>query len=74
MELAYGGDDVTEFLHDLLKEASFPYKEEDLTKLWDWSIFESMKEKVCNLNEVGYLLLYTSNQITTIERFSCHIA
>ncbi|TIC73979.1 actin-like ATPase domain-containing protein [Wallemia mellicola] len=51
MELAYGGDDVTEFLHDLLKEAAFPYKEADLTKSWDWSIFEGMKEKVCNLNE-----------------------
>ncbi|TIC10142.1 actin-like ATPase domain-containing protein [Wallemia mellicola] len=51
MELAYGGDDVTEFLHDLLKEAAFPYKEADLTKSWDWSIFQGMKEKVCNLNE-----------------------
>lgn len=47
-----GGDDITEFLHVLLQRISFPYKELDLARSYDWSVVEDLKARLCTLAEV----------------------
>ncbi|TIB16037.1 hypothetical protein E3P77_03516 [Wallemia ichthyophaga] len=51
MELAYGGDDITLFFHQLLIDAVFPYQPTNMADAGDWNIFENLKERACTLNE-----------------------
>lgn len=52
MLLDYGGDDITEFLHDLLKEIKFPYKNIKLNRLYDLHVMDDLKARLCTLSEV----------------------
>ena len=52
MSLNVGGDDITEFLYVLLEKISFPYKEIDLTRSYDWALMEDLKARLCTLTEV----------------------
>lgn len=52
MLLDYGGDDITEFLHDLLKEIKFPYKDIKLNRLYDLHVMDDLKARLCTLSEV----------------------
>ncbi len=52
MLLDYGGDDITEFLHDLLLDVQFPYKEIDLSRLYDLHVMDDLKARLCTLSEV----------------------
>lgn len=51
--LAYGGDDITEFLVQLLLRANFPYKDLNLNRAYEWDIINTLKEKICVLSEVS---------------------
>ncbi|KAG8914446.1 actin-like protein arp8 [Tulasnella sp. 408] len=51
MLLDYGGDDITEFLHDLLKEIKFPYKNIKLNRLYDLHVMDDLKARLCTLSE-----------------------
>ncbi|GAA6036805.1 hypothetical protein JCM8097_003487 [Rhodosporidiobolus ruineniae] len=51
MVLDFGGDDITSFLHVLLMRINFPYKDADLTKWYDWTVIEDLKERLVVLSE-----------------------
>lgn len=52
MSLNIGGDDITEFLYVLLERISFPYKDLNLAKSYDWNVMEDLKARICTLLEV----------------------
>lgn len=58
MAPAYGGDDITEFLAQLLLRASFPYKELNLNRAYEWDMLNELKEKICVLSEVSLSLAF----------------
>lgn len=47
-----GGDDITEFLYVLLDKISFPYREINLARSYDWVVMEDIKGRICTLSEV----------------------
>ncbi|KAI0923712.1 hypothetical protein AcV5_009185 [Taiwanofungus camphoratus] len=51
MSLNMGGDDITEFLYVLLEKISFPYKDADLARWYDWNVMEDLKARLCTLLE-----------------------
>lgn len=53
MVLNVGGNDVTEFLYVLLERVSFPYRDINLARWYDWSVLEDLKARLCTLAEVG---------------------
>jgi actin-related protein 8 len=53
MLLDFGGDDITEFLHVLLADLRFPYREIDLNRLYDLHVMDDLKARLCTLSEVG---------------------
>lgn len=55
MSLNIGGDDITEFLYVLLDRISFPYREIDLARSYDWVVMEDIKSRICTLSEVSCL-------------------
>ena len=52
MVLDSGGDDITQFLHTLLTRTSLPYRDADLSRWYDFKIFEELKERMVVLSEV----------------------
>ncbi|KIJ55715.1 hypothetical protein M422DRAFT_151102 [Sphaerobolus stellatus SS14] len=50
--LNMGGNDITDFLLALLQRIDFPYKEADLSRLYDWKLMEELKSKICTLQEM----------------------
>ncbi|KAF5387332.1 hypothetical protein D9757_005799 [Collybiopsis confluens] len=56
MSLNLGGDDITEFLYVLLDRISFPYKDIDLARSYDWKVMEDLKVRLCTLLEVDVAL------------------
>lgn len=52
MILDYGGDDVTELFLQLLQTVSFPYKDCQLARDWDWELVQWLMEQCCAFNEV----------------------
>ena len=48
-----GGNDITEFLHELLQKINFPYKDLDLARSYDWNVIEDLKGRLCTLAEVS---------------------
>ncbi|KIK61712.1 hypothetical protein GYMLUDRAFT_42744 [Collybiopsis luxurians FD-317 M1] len=56
MSLNLGGDDITEFLYVLLERISFPYKDIDLARSYDWKVMEDLKARLCTLLEVDVAL------------------
>lgn len=67
MSLNMGGDDITEFLHVLLQRISFPYKELDLARSYDWNVVEDLKARLCTLAEVRIYEV----QIQTKAEYNC---
>jgi actin-related protein 8 len=55
MSLNMGGDDITEFFHVLLERISFPYRDLNLARLYDWDVMEDLKARLCTLAEVRIL-------------------
>ncbi|TFK39862.1 nucleus protein [Crucibulum laeve] len=51
MFLNIGGDDITEFLAVLLGRISFPYRELNLARSYDWNVMEDLKSRLCTLAE-----------------------
>ncbi|THH33364.1 hypothetical protein EUX98_g838 [Antrodiella citrinella] len=51
MTLNMGGDDITEFLYVLLEKISFPYRDADLARSYDWNVMEDLKARLCTLAE-----------------------
>ncbi|KAM3578630.1 Actin-like protein arp8 [Umbelopsis sp. WA50703] len=49
--LPLGGDDITTSFTSFLKRNKFPYASPDLSRSYDWKLFESLKEKWCTINE-----------------------
>jgi actin-related protein 8 len=47
---------MTVFFGDLLLQHNFPYKSIDLTRSYDWSLMEELKERFCTLNEVSLMI------------------
>ncbi|KAE9399555.1 actin-like ATPase domain-containing protein [Gymnopus androsaceus JB14] len=56
MSLNLGGDDITEFLYVLLERISFPYKEINLARSYDWNVMEDLKARLCTLLELDVAL------------------
>jgi hypothetical protein len=52
MLLNMGGDDITEFLYVLLERISFPYRDTNLSRWYDWNVMEDLKARLCTLAEV----------------------
>lgn len=50
--LKCGGNDVTRLFHYMLKQISFPYRECNLKVHTDWELMNSLKESLCQLQEV----------------------
>jgi actin-related protein 8 len=55
MSLNMGGDDITEFLSVLLDRISFPYRDLNLGRWYDWNVVEDLKARLCTLAEVRIL-------------------
>ena len=68
MALAYGGDDITDFLAQLLLRTSFPYKELNLNRAYEWDMVNELKEKICVLSEVSCLLASFGNDSFQTDR------
>ncbi|KAH7927316.1 actin-like ATPase domain-containing protein [Leucogyrophana mollusca] len=51
MSLNMGGDDITEFLFVLLDRISFPYRDINLARWYDWNVMEDLKARLCTLAE-----------------------
>ncbi|KAG1770743.1 hypothetical protein EDD22DRAFT_977106 [Suillus occidentalis] len=49
--LNMGGDDITEFLYVLLERISFPYRDINLARWYDWAVMEDLKARLCTLAE-----------------------
>ncbi|KAG1746603.1 uncharacterized protein EDB91DRAFT_1327944 [Suillus paluster] len=49
--LNMGGDDITEFLYVLLERISFPYRDINLARRYDWAVMEDLKARLCTLAE-----------------------
>lgn len=47
LTLNVGGDDITEVFYVLLQQSCFPYKEMDLTRLYDWNLMQDLKHQYC---------------------------
>lgn len=64
MRLGVGGDDITEFLHVLLRKIELPYRDMDLSRAYDWSVMEDLKAQICTLTEVCHSsLLLTISEV-----------
>ncbi|KAJ2488281.1 actin-like protein arp8 [Coemansia sp. RSA 2050] len=50
VSVMYGGDDITRFLHSLFKHSSFPYHEASLSRNFDWTMINELREKYCTMN------------------------
>ncbi|KAF9518979.1 hypothetical protein BS47DRAFT_1370856 [Hydnum rufescens UP504] len=57
ISLDYGGDDISEFFHLLLARIGLPYKEADLSRLYDWNMIEDLKTRSATLAEVDVDLI-----------------
>ncbi|QRW03261.1 actin [Ceratobasidium sp. AG-Ba] len=51
--LDFGGDDITEYLHYLLKGINFPYRECQLDRTYDWAIMTKLKKLTSSLLEAS---------------------
>lgn len=58
--LAYGGNDLTRWLGELLKRSEFPYATLNLQDAMDLKLLQGLKEKVTTLNEVSFFLADTA--------------
>lgn len=54
VRLEYGGADVTQTFHWLLKKCAFPYKDCDTTTYQDAMLLKQLKEQFCHVNLVLY--------------------
>lgn len=45
--LNVGGDDITETFYVLMQQSCFPYKEMDLSRLYDWNLMQDLKHQYC---------------------------
>lgn len=50
--LKSGGDEVTRLLHWMLKSIHFPYRDCDIRRHTDWDVVNTLKERICHLQEV----------------------
>jgi actin-related protein 8 len=50
--LAYGGDDITAILTQILKTSAFPYNV-NLSSQQDWMLMDELKIRMCTLIEVS---------------------
>ncbi|ORX56811.1 actin-like ATPase domain-containing protein [Hesseltinella vesiculosa] len=46
-----GGDDITKTFTSFLIKNQFPYQQLDVTRFYDWSLVQDLKEKWCTMNE-----------------------
>jgi actin-related protein 8 len=51
INLPMGGDDITTMFASFLKRNKFPYSNVDISRSYNWKLFESLKEKWCTVNE-----------------------
>lgn len=52
LTLSLGGDDITEMFYVLLQQSRFPYREMDLTRLYDWNLMQDLKHQYCSFHIV----------------------
>ncbi|KAJ2103931.1 actin-like protein arp8 [Coemansia sp. S100] len=50
VSIMYGGDDITRFLHSLFMRSNFPYHEASLSRSFDWTMINELREKYCTMN------------------------
>lgn len=68
MTLSMGGDDITEFLYVLLERISFPYRDINLVRAYDWNVMEDLKVRLCTLAEVSILTLQFGHNLYRVGR------
>ncbi|KAG8718045.1 actin-like protein arp8 [Ceratobasidium sp. 394] len=56
ISLDFGGDDITEYLYYLLEGISWPYRECELNRMYDWNIMTRLKKMICSLAETDVAL------------------
>lgn len=61
VRLEYGGADVTQTLHWLLKKCAFPYSKCDERRPQDAMLLKSLKEDFCHVNLVTYTIILCVN-------------
>lgn len=70
VRLEYGGCDVTQAFHWLLKKCAFPYKEYDERQPQDAMLLKQLKEEFCHVNLVSQLIIiYLLSLKHFIEQF-----
>ena len=52
VRLSYGGEDVTRTFIRLLSRISFPYKEVDLNRMYDFLLVDDLKKRLCTFNDI----------------------
>ena len=52
VRLSYGGEDVTRTFIRLLLRISFPYKEVDLNRMYDFLLVDDLKKRLCTFNDI----------------------
>ncbi|KAJ1999356.1 actin-like protein arp8, partial [Coemansia thaxteri] len=50
VNIMYGGDDITRFLHSLFMRSNFPYHEVSLGHSYDWNMINELRERHCTMN------------------------
>lgn len=70
MALDFGGDDITQFLHTLLLRTGLPYRDADLSRWYDFTILEDLKERMVVLSEVCLRLLFIVQLAADPHRFA----
>lgn len=58
-----GGNDITEFLYVLLERISFPYRDINLARWYDWAVMEDLKARLCTLAEVSHRRPYLCHRL-----------
>src|ERR1700721_3126906 len=58
LSLDYGGDYISELFYVLLNRIGLPYKEVDLSRLYDWNMMEDLKTRSATLAEVRFGLKF----------------
>ena len=57
MIMRYGGDDLVEAFMNCVQSVSFPYKDCNLAREWDWELMQWLMEQCCAANEVSSAVL-----------------
>lgn len=71
VRLEYGGSDVTQTFHWLLKKCAFPYKDCDPAQPQDAILLKQLKENFCHVNLVSRWMVEVEFDSNLRAPFAC---